>query len=190
MKLFLAVAAIVLFGCESKPQASITPSEPPKPEPVAKEPPKVETEPVTTPMPDGYQRIYNLKDLQRVELLANGHKIHAWVADDDGKRTEGMMSLTEKDVKDDEGMLFVFPAARPLSFWMQNTVLPLDIIYITPDGKVLNVQQGKPFDETGLPSQGDGQYVLELKKGRAMRFGIKRGTLIKIPASVKAKDAQ
>lgn len=107
--------------------------------------------------------------------------------DDDAKQQEGMMWLTDKDVKDDQGMLFVFPSAAQQSFWMQNTLIPLDIIYIDAKGKVLNIVHGKPRDESPLPSSGPAQYVLELKDGMAARYRIGPGTVLKIPANATYK---
>ncbi|MFI5386089.1 MAG: DUF192 domain-containing protein [Fimbriimonadales bacterium] len=138
-------------------------------------------------VPPGLERTNQLKDLPRVKLTANGHDIQAWVMDDDGKRREGMMWLATWDVGDNDGMIFAFPDSKPLSFWMHNTVLPLDIIYISPQKKVLNVEEGKPFDESPLPSQGDAICVLEMKQGSAKRLGIASGTVFTIPDGVKGQ---
>lgn len=131
---------------------------------------------------DNPSRVHQLWTLKKVNLKANGHVIHAWVMDDDSKREEGMMFLTNKEVKDDEGMIFVFPQPDKQSFWMHNTILPLDIVYIDPRHSVLNIQKGKPFNDSPLPSAGIAQYVLELKQGMAAKFGIRKGTKIAFPA--------
>ncbi|HVT14495.1 MAG TPA: DUF192 domain-containing protein [Fimbriimonadaceae bacterium] len=136
---------------------------------------------------DSLQRTYHLKDLERVTLKANGHDISAWVMDTEGKRREGMMFLTAEDVSDNDGMIFVFPDSTQRSFWMDNTILALDIIYISEHKVVLNIQEGKPFDKTSLPSIGNAMYVLEMKQGSAKRLGIKPGMQIAIPDSVKGK---
>jgi uncharacterized protein len=136
---------------------------------------------------DSIQRTYHLRDLQRETLKANGHEIKAWVMDTDGKRAEGMMFLDASDVSDDDGMIFVFDEARPQNFFMRNTILALDIIFISKDKKVLNIQPGQPQDETSLPSKGAAKFVLEMKQGSAKRLGIKPGTVVTIPDSVKSK---
>lgn len=136
---------------------------------------------------DSLNRTFHLGDLQRVTLKANGHDISAWVMDTDPKREEGMMWLNADDVRDDDGMIFVFPDAKPQSFWMKNTILGLDIIYISKDKKVVNVQRGLPQDTTSLPSAGPAQYVLEMKVGSAKRLGIGPGTSVSIPGDVKSK---
>jgi uncharacterized membrane protein (UPF0127 family) len=120
-------------------------------------------------------------------VLGGSTKIDAWLMDDASKQQEGMMWLTEKDVKDDQGMLFVFASPTAQSFWMQNTLIPLDIIYADAKGKVLNIVHGKPRDESPLPSTGPAQYVLELKDGMAAKYRIGPGTVLTIPANAKFK---
>jgi uncharacterized membrane protein (UPF0127 family) len=170
----LLIALLVLAGCQSdKPDAGKTDSD--------------ATETAYQHV-DSVNRTYHLKDLQRVKLEANGKEIPVWVMDDEGKRREGMMWLTADDVSDDDGMLFAFPDVQPASngFWMENTILALDIMYISEGKKVLDIQEGSPHDETSLKSSGDYKYVLEMKRGAAKRLGIAPGTLIMIPNSVKA----
>ncbi|MBC8063690.1 MAG: DUF192 domain-containing protein [Chlorobia bacterium] len=134
------------------------------------------------------ERIHQLKDLETRKIVVGGRTITVWIMDDASKRAEGMMWLVDKDVKDTEGMLFLFSDSQPRSFWMQNCPLGLDITYIDSKGKVLNTGIGKPFDESGVPSKGSAQYVLELKVGRAKKFGIKPGSVLRLPKDVKSKD--
>jgi len=138
---------------------------------------------------DSINRTYHLQDLQRIHLAINGHKIEAWVMDDEGKRQEGMMWLTANDVGDDDGMVFVFPGVQQPSngFWMKNTILALDITFISKDKKVINTQIGHPYDQTNLQSNAPYEYVLEMKEGATGRLGIKPGTLIPIPDSIKGR---
>ncbi|RYG39257.1 DUF192 domain-containing protein [bacterium] len=101
--------------------------------------------------------------------------------DDDSKRAEGMMWLSEDEVKPDEGMLFAFTEEKPQSFWMRNTLIPLDIVYIDAKGKVVSIAKGKAEDETPLPSAGPAQYVLELKSGEASKLKIQPGVVLGLP---------
>jgi uncharacterized protein len=79
----------------------------------------------------------------------------------------------------DEGMIFPMDPPRLASFWMRNTVIPLDIIYIGTDNRVLNVAANAvPYDETPLVSQGMVKGVLELNAGRAAQLGIGPGALV------------
>ena len=133
-------------------------------------------------------RIYQLSDLKTTKVSIGKNKFTLWVMDTNSKRQEGMMFLTDPEVKMDQGMLFVFPEAEDQSFWMKNTLIPLDIAFISKDKKILNTAQMKPHDETGTPSKGKAQYVLEMKKGAFQHFGIKAGQQVVIQADVKAEE--
>ncbi len=110
--------------------------------------------------------------------------------DDSSKRQEGMMFLEDREVKPDEGMLFVFRADEPGTngFWMQNTLIPLDIIYIDQASKVIEIAAGKVLDESPLPPKKPYRYVVELKQGEAAKAGITVGTSIKIPKVLTASE--
>lgn len=101
--------------------------------------------------------------------------------DDDSKRQEGLMFVSDDEMKADEGMLFVFANEKPQGFWMENTILPLDIVYIDSKGKVVSIAKGKAFDTKTLPSEGPAQYVLELKQGSVEKLGVKKGTSLGLP---------
>lgn len=76
----------------------------------------------------------------------------------------------------DEGMIFPMEQPRMVAFWMKNTVLPLDIIFIGADGRILNIAaMAEPYSEKPLPSAGRAKAVLELIGGRAARLGIAPG---------------
>jgi len=130
---------------------------------------------------DNPSRIHQLRELEIVKVKVNKVVIDSWLMDDDSKRTEGMMFLKESDFKETQGMLFVFPDSDIRSFWMRNTFVPLDIIYVDRNKKVDSIVFGKPLIEVGLPSRGLAKYVLELKSGRAAKFGIKPGTQLEFP---------
>lgn len=110
-----------------------------------------------------------------VDLGGKRHTFRMEVARTPAQQEKGLMF--RKAMGADEGMLFPYAQPRMLSFWMRNTVLPLDIIYIGPDGKVLNVvADAVPYSETPLWSSGPASAVLELNAGRAAQLGIKPGT--------------
>ena len=78
-----------------------------------------------------------------------------------------------------EGMLFPFDPPREASFWMKNTVIALDIIFIGADGRILNIAANAvPYSETPRKSQGEAAVVLELVGGRAAQLGIEAGDTI------------
>jgi uncharacterized membrane protein (UPF0127 family) len=79
----------------------------------------------------------------------------------------------------DEGMLF--PSERPQarSFWMKNTVIPLDLIFVGPDGLITNIAANAvPYSLAPIPSSGAAIAVLELKGGRAAELGIEPGARV------------
>jgi len=90
------------------------------------------------------------------------------------EQAKGLMFRTE--LGPDEGMLFRMDPPREASFWMKNTVIPLDIIFIGTDRRILNIAANAvPYDETPLPSDGVASAVLELAGGRAAELGISPG---------------
>nr|WP_043919287.1 DUF192 domain-containing protein [Jannaschia aquimarina] len=81
------------------------------------------------------------------------------------------------------GMLFVYPRATELGFWMRNTLIPLDMIFADETGTVIKVHaEARPGDETVIRSEGDALSVLEINGGLAERLGIGPGDVIRSPA--------
>jgi uncharacterized protein len=109
--------------------------------------------------------------------VRSGARVHAFrveVARTNEEQARGLMFRTAMGA--DEGMLFPMQPPRLAAFWMRNTVIPLDIVYIGPDRRVLNiVAMAVPYDERPLPSEGPVSAVLELNGGRAAQLGIRPG---------------
>lgn len=77
------------------------------------------------------------------------------------------------------GMLFIFPDMDYRSFYMKNTKIPLDIIYVSKDKTIVSIQKNaKPMDETSLPSEGPAKYVLEVNAGLSDKWGLEQGDKI------------
>ena len=96
------------------------------------------------------------------------------VVDTPESRAKGLMYVTE--LANDAGMLFDFKEERGVSFWMRNTFIPLDMIFVDAKGIVKNVHvNAHPHDPTGIPSDGPVQYVLEIPGGRSVEIGLKPG---------------
>ena len=103
------------------------------------------------------------------------------VADDPAERAQGLMNVPEMPRM--AGMLFVYEAPQPVSFWMRNTLIPLDMIFAGPDGTVQRVHaRAVPLDETPIPGGSDIQYVFEINGGMAERLGIGPGDTLRHPA--------
>lgn len=87
----------------------------------------------------------------------------------------------------DHGMIFVFPDMQPRGFWMRNTRIPLDIVYVQPDGQIVSIHTMKPLDLTSVKSGGPAMYAIELNAGIAVQLGLKPGDMVDIPPN--ARDA-
>lgn len=101
------------------------------------------------------------------------------IADDEVERERGLMF--RKTMDDAHGMLFVFQQTRPVAFWMKNTVLPLDLVFIDAAGKVDAVRHGTPYSEAGIGPEKPVRFVLELKAGVAEKTGIVAGDRVHHP---------
>lgn len=107
------------------------------------------------------------------------------IADDPDEQARGLMFRT--GMAPDAGMLFIFPDPRPAAFWMKNTILPLDIVFIDATGRILNIAENTtPFSERALPSDGDALAVLEVNAGEAARRGFGPGVQVVHPAFADA----
>ncbi len=81
------------------------------------------------------------------------------------------------------GMLFIYPEAQETAFWMRNTLIPLDMIFIEADGRILKIHENAiPGDETPIRSDGPSIAVLEINGGLAREFGIEVGDEVRNPA--------
>lgn len=106
---------------------------------------------------------------------SNGkHTFRVELARTEQDQAKGLMFRTA--MGKDEGMIFPMVPPRTASFWMRNTVIPLDLIFVGQDHRILNIAANAvPYDETPLFSSGVSIAVLELNGGRAAQLGIKAG---------------
>jgi uncharacterized membrane protein (UPF0127 family) len=96
------------------------------------------------------------------------------IADTEASREQGLMY--RKALAPDAGMLFDFHSQQPVEFWMVNTLIPLDMIFIAADGTVKTIHANAvPEDATPIPSGVPVQFVFEIAGGRAAQIGIKPG---------------
>jgi uncharacterized membrane protein (UPF0127 family) len=75
----------------------------------------------------------------------------------------------------DRGMIFPYDPPQEVGFWMKNTLIPLDIIYIRANGTIARIVNAQPMDITPLPSGEPVALVLEIRGGRAAELGIREG---------------
>jgi uncharacterized membrane protein (UPF0127 family) len=108
------------------------------------------------------------------------HDFHIEIAKDDVSRAQGLMN--RPFLPADRGMLFEFDREAPVSFWMKNTYIPLDMIFISRAGVVTNiVEKAEPLSERVIPSGPPCLGVLELNGGAAASIGLKVGDTIRYP---------
>ena len=83
--------------------------------------------------------------------------------------------MFRRSLADDHGMIFPFDPPQEAGFWMRNTVIPLDILFIRADGSIARITHAKALDLTPLPSGEPVAAVLEIRAGRAAELGIREG---------------
>lgn len=114
--------------------------------------------------------------LETVEVVTSRGRarFQVEIAATQAEQARGLMF--RKSLAPDRGMLFTYKRPQPAAYWMKNTLIPLDIIYIQPDGRILSiVRNARPHDETPLASGGLVLGVLEIAGGRAAQLGILPG---------------
>ncbi|RUU04801.1 DUF192 domain-containing protein [Mesorhizobium sp. USDA-HM6] len=115
------------------------------------------------------------------------HSFSIEIADTSEEREAGLMF--RKDMADDHGMLFVFERPGEVNFWMKNTPMPLDLVFIGQDGRIKAIKRGEPESEAIISPGQPVSFVLELKAGTAAKDGLKDGDLLHHPAIAKASGA-
>jgi uncharacterized membrane protein (UPF0127 family) len=102
------------------------------------------------------------------------------VADDARERAQGLMFV--ESMPRFTGMLFIYERPQPLSFWMRNTLIPLDMLFLTDAGEVYHIHENAvPLDETPIRAPGEGLAVLELNGGLSRQLGLRVGDVVRHP---------
>ncbi len=130
---------------------------------------------------DAGDSVSTFAGLPRSELqvvTASGtHRFQVWIAADDQSRERGLMFV--RKLPPDEGMLFLFERPQFAAFWMKNTYLSLDLVFIRADGVVVNVAENtRPLTLDPIPSAAPVKAVLELLAGTSARIGLVAGNQV------------
>ena len=129
-----------------------------------------------TPQDIDFTRDGELSIFKNVSLIQT---IEVEFAKNDEERALGLMYRSSMD--EHQGMWFIFPEEAPRSFYMRNTEIPLDIIYLDKDKKVVSIaKNARPYDETSLPSEKPAMYVLEINGGLSDKWGIEKGDRMEV----------
>lgn len=128
------------------------------------------------------------------EARAQAARVAVEVADTDAERARGLMF--RRDLPPGQGMLFVYPAPQQVAFWMRNTLIPLDMLFVDGAGVVRHIHRGaRPHDETPIPGAAPGdpaperQFVLEVAAGEVDRLGLSVGDALASPLVAQGKAA-
>jgi uncharacterized membrane protein (UPF0127 family) len=123
------------------------------------------------------------KGLQQVPLTihsASGdHRFIVDIAATPDQQERGLMFV--RSLGPNRGMIFPYDPPQQVAFWMRNTLIALDIVFIRADGRIARIADAKPLDETPLPSGEPASAVLEIRGGRAAELGIKAGDRVEWP---------
>ena len=109
-------------------------------------------------------------------LTIREQKLVVEVASTPETRATGLMNRFS--LRQDHGMLFVFEAPQPLAFYMKNTYVPLSIAFVDANGRILNIEDMRPLDESTHWSRGVAQYAIEMRQGWFAAKGIGVGDLV------------
>ena len=117
----------------------------------------------------------------QIETAGGRHMFQVWVADNDTSREQGLMFI--KELAQNQGMLFLFERPGLAAFWMKNTYVSLDIVFIAPGGVVANIAHDtQPLSLAPIESIAPVSGVLELVAGTAARIGLVPGDRVRNPA--------
>lgn len=137
----------------------------------------------------GEKRGNDLDSMATTTVTIGDTKVQAWIAATVDQRAKGLMFVEADQMKPledgtERGMLFVFEKERLLSFWMKDTIIPLDIAYTRTDGAIVKTHTMTPLDVSGYPSQQPARFALEVNAGLFAAKGIREGEVMHIPEEV------
>jgi len=110
------------------------------------------------------------------------------VADTEEKRERGLMN--RESMAADHGMLFVFDKADIYAFWMKDTKIPLDLVFLDASGKVVGIYSLKPNDMTQVSCEKKALFALELNAETAKALGLKTGDTVELPEKVLKRTSR
>lgn len=164
------VVALVMVACDGDAGALPPPVDVPAPSPSPTTP--------AAPTPPGQP------ETRQVTVTGPGvtKTLTVEIAKTDAQRIRGLME--RPSMAGDAGMLFLFAGPQAGGFWMSHTLIPLTIAYLDAEGRVLELRDGKPLDETVLTPRQPYRYTLEVNQGWFARNGLGVGAVVSIPRDI------
>ena len=115
-----------------------------------------------------------------VNTTTGTQTFHVEIQNTPETRAVGMMG--REQMADNEAMLFAFPTTEPVAFWMKNTLIPLDMIFVDENGTITGVHENaQPHDETSIFSPGPVRHVIEIPGGQSTKQNINTGDVVAHP---------
>lgn len=126
-------------------------------------------------------QLFPRSTLQIATSDARLHSFRVWIADTEPRRARGLMFVKQLDA--DAGMLFVYPESQPIAMWMKNTYLPLDMLFVAADGRIVKVvERTTPQSLDTIESGQEVRGVIELNAGTASKLHLRAGSIVIHPA--------
>jgi uncharacterized membrane protein (UPF0127 family) len=128
-------------------------------------------------------RMFPRSTMQIATSDARLHAFEIWIADNEPRRARGLMFVRE--LAENQGMLFLYPNEQPISMWMKNTYLPLDMLFVDAHGKIVKVvEHTTPQSLDTIESGALVRGVVELNAGVSAKLHLRAGSLVIHPAFV------
>ena len=132
-----------------------------------------------------------LDKLGKINMTIKGQAFELWIADESDEQLKGLMFVTAQQMAPlpdgtQRGMIFIFDADSTNSFWMRNTIIPLDIAYVSSDRKVVKVHTMAPLDErpNQYPPGTAYRYAIEVNANKFVDLGLRPGDVLELPENV------
>lgn len=126
-------------------------------------------------------QVFARSSLQIATPDARLHSFRVWIADTDARRARGLMFVKQMD--DGAGMLFLYPSQQRIAMWMKNTYIPLDMLFVTANGRVAKVvEHTEPQSLKSIESGAEVIAVIELNAGTADKLHLRPGAQVIHPA--------
>jgi uncharacterized membrane protein (UPF0127 family) len=139
----------------------------------------------------GARKVEDLDKLGAVRLTIKNKAFELWIADDSAEQQQGLMHVTAERMAPlpdgaERGMIFIFDYEHELSFWMKDTIIPLDIAYLDSKGKVVSTHTMAPLDVRPwqYPSGKPAKFAIEVNAGVFATIGLRVGDIVDVPASL------
>ena len=128
----------------------------------------------------------NAATLPTVPMTIGAKTFTLEIANDAAEREKGLMRRDSMPA--DHGMIFVFAGEQRLGFFMKNTRIPLDIIFLNANGVVVSIKQMRPYDVSTTYTDAPAKYAIELNQGQAAAAELKVGDQLSIPEPAREPD--